>query len=70
MKHPVPCTLHQNARTHQALQFMVVEEVILAAAGAFGALHAAYKKDRNTHRHKYGEEASIRCKPMKQAMHT
>jgi hypothetical protein len=42
------------------LQFVAAEQIILAAARAVGASHAA---------HKDGEEASIRREPVNQAMH-
>jgi hypothetical protein len=48
---------------------MVAEEVILAAAGTVRAAHAAHKENRHTHRHDDREQASIRRKPMNQAMH-
>jgi hypothetical protein len=48
---------------------MVAEEVVLAAAGAVCAAHAAHKENCDAHRHEDGKQASIRHKPMNQIMH-
>jgi hypothetical protein len=51
------------------LQFVAAEQIILAAARAVGASHAAHKQKGHAHRHNDGEEASIRREPVNQAMH-
>jgi hypothetical protein len=48
---------------------MVAEEVVLAAAWAVGATHAADKENGHARRHQDCEQASIHRKPVNQAMH-
>jgi hypothetical protein len=54
---------------NQTLQFVVAEDVVLAAARATGATYAANQKKSHAHRHNDSKEASVRHKPMNQAMH-
>ena len=48
---------------------MVAEEIVLAAARAVGAAHAADNEDGHAHRHQDGHEISIRREQMNQVMH-
>ena len=46
-----------------------MEELILVAATALGALQAAHKQYRHSHRDQDGKDALIRRKPMRYCMH-
>lgn len=54
----------------QALELGWAEEIVLLAAGAVGALHAADEEDGHAHRDQNGENTFVDHKPMKHAVHT
>jgi hypothetical protein len=51
------------------LAFVAMEEIILVAAAALGALQAAHQKYCHTHRDQHGENAFVRRKPMRYGLH-
>jgi len=51
------------------LHLVVVEEVVLLAAGAIGALQAADEEHGYAHRHEDGQNASVDSKPVHQSIH-
>jgi hypothetical protein len=51
------------------LEFVAVEEIVLFAAGAVGALQAADEEYGNTDRDQNGEDIRVDHKPMKHAIH-
>ncbi len=52
------------------LDFVALEQVVLLAATAVGALEAANEKHGDTHRDQHGEYVPVHSKPMDQAAHT
>jgi hypothetical protein len=48
---------------------VVIENVILVAAAALGALQATHQKYRYAYRDHHGKNASVRRKPMRYGLH-
>jgi hypothetical protein len=67
-----PCAILPSQRRlflAACLAFVAMEELILFAAAALGALQAAHKQHRHAHRDQHGKNASIRRKPMRYSLH-
>jgi hypothetical protein len=56
-------------RSADGLNLVAAEDIVLLAAGTFGAPEAAHQQHRHSRRHYEGQKTSARYQPLNQGMH-